>query len=134
MLALHAGDRSVGIRDREFSLASIERTRRAEAGTSWLVQDAMGVSYQRALGCCKLVPAGLCQYKSEDDMRILDSQTHRWSILLLDITPTACRRVLLDAYDGQLIQFGGKIGSDCDFIRQTGDAESVWESSLTASW
>ncbi len=47
----------------------------------------------------------------KDDMRILDSQTHRWSVLSLDITPTAYRRVLLDAYDGQLIQFGGKTGA-----------------------
>lgn len=48
---------------------------------------------------------------ANDDMKILDSQTHRWSMLFLDITPPACRRVLLDAYDGQLIQFGGKTGS-----------------------
>lgn len=40
MLALHAGEHSVGIRDRSFLLASIERTNRTEAGTSWLVQNA----------------------------------------------------------------------------------------------
>ena len=70
----------------------------------------------------KLFLTGLARM-GKDDMRILDSQTHCWSILFLDITPPACRDVLLDAYDGQLIQFGGKTGSDCDFIRQTGDVE-----------
>ncbi len=40
MLALHAGEDSVGIRDRGCLLASIERTHRAEVGTSWLVQNA----------------------------------------------------------------------------------------------
>jgi len=40
MLAQHAGEDSVGIRDRAFLLASIERTNRAEVGASWLVQNA----------------------------------------------------------------------------------------------
>ena len=41
LLALHAGEHSVGIQDRAFLLTSIKRTSRAAAGTSWLVQDAM---------------------------------------------------------------------------------------------
>ncbi len=58
----------------------------------------------------KMYFIGSARY-DEDHMRILDSQTHRWSVLSLDKTPTAYGRVLLDAYDDQLIQFGGKTGS-----------------------
>ena len=40
-------------------------------------------------------------------MRVYDLIKREWTLLELDDTPNGCEDVLLDAFDGQLIQYGG---------------------------